>query len=105
MAQKRDDYDEEDSEDAGPSKLTLDKITIVTLIAFIAISVLFLYLLSVKTEATFGLKEIVFAIVSGIVIILFLIWTRFLMTNNKYLGAFISIAGIIAIVYALTRKY
>lgn len=100
---KKEEYDEDD-EEKNP-KLYFDKLTISALIAFIILSELFLYILGTKTGAPFGLKEIIFALFAGISITLFLIWIRFILASNKYMGAFISIAGIASVTYALTRKY
>ena len=105
MAQKKEDYEDEGPEEDSTSKFSLDKSTILALIAFIALSGLFFYFLSIKTETVFGFVQVIFAIITGIVITLFLMWIRFMISSNKYLGAFISIVGIVAIVYALTRKY
>lgn len=100
---KREDYEEDDSEDE--KRFSIDKLTISTAIAFIILCELFLYFLSTKTEASFGLAQIAFAFISGIVLTLYLVWTRFIMASNKYLGSFLSVAGIISVAYALTRKY
>ncbi|MEK6915623.1 MAG: hypothetical protein AABW89_03740 [Nanoarchaeota archaeon] len=103
MAQQKQDEFEDEDEDG--SKFKLDFINVLTVLSLIIISELFLYFLSVKTDSSFGLKEIVFGIFSGIVMSLFLIWVRFIMASNKYLGGIISLVGMISIVYALTRKY
>lgn len=103
MAQKRDEYEED--EDSDNKTFALDKLTILTGISFIVLCELFLYILSTKTDASFGVTQIVFALISGIVLTLYLVWTRFIMASNKYLGSFLSVAGIISVAYALTRKY
>ncbi|MEK6908639.1 MAG: hypothetical protein AABX23_01145 [Nanoarchaeota archaeon] len=103
MAQKRDDYEDEDSDD--DEKLYFDKLTIFIGISFIVLSELFLYFLSIRTGSSYGLKEIAFALITGIVITLFLMWIRFIMSSNKYMGGFIGVAGVISVAYALTRKY
>lgn len=103
--QKKEEFDSEDSGEGLNQRLSFGKLTIFIGVAFIFLAETFLYFLSSKTGASFGLKEIAFGLISGIVITLFLIWARFIMASNKYLGAFISLTGIIAIVYALTRKY
>lgn len=103
MAQKRDDYEEDDyGED---KRFSLDKLTIFTGIAFILICETFFYFLNIKTGYPYGIKEMIFALIAGVVITLYLIWTRFIMASNKYLGAILSVAGIISVAYALTRKY
>lgn len=104
MAQKRDDY-EEDNEDIPNSRFLLDKLTATATIAFIILAELFLYFLKVKTGAEFGIVQIIFGIIAGVVIALFLIWVRFIIAGNKYLGTFISLVAILAVPYALTRKY
>ena len=101
MAQKRDDYDEDSQEE----RFSIDKLTILTGISLILICELFLYFLSAKTQSSFGLTQITFALIAGIVLTLYLIWTRFIMASNRYLGGFLSVAGIISVAYALTRKY
>ena len=107
MAQKLDDYESEETEDEKQKdhRFHLDKITIFTAISFIILCDAFLYLLSVKTSEPFGIVQILFSIMSGAVMALFLVWTRFIMTTNRFMGAFLSIAGIVATSYALTRKY
>ena len=103
MAQKRDDYeDEDDSED---KTFAVDKLTIITAISFIIIAELFFYFLMVKTGASYTWVQIVFGIVTGLVMTLFLVWIRFIMASNRYLGLFLSVAGIISVWYALTRNY
>lgn len=86
-------------------KFHLDKITLFTGIAFIAICELFFYFLSAKTSVDFTIGQIIFGLVAGISLTLFLLWTRFIMASNKYLGGFISLTGILATTYALTRKF
>ncbi len=103
MAQKRDDYeDEDDSED---KTFAVDKLTIITAISFIIIAELFFYFLMVKTGASYTWVQIVFGIITGLVMTLFLVWIRFIMSSNRYLGLFLSVAGIISVWYALTRNY
>jgi hypothetical protein len=104
MAQKRDSY--EDDSDDKPDKIKIfDKITLVTGIVFIILGELFLYLLSVKTGSTFAMKEILFGLISGISLTLFLIWIKYIMAGNKHLGGILGVGGIIAVSYAVTRKY
>lgn len=104
MATKRDDYEEDEDSD-NSKNFALDKLTIITGISFILICELFLYFLSTKTNAPFGIAQIIFALISGLVLTLYLIWTRFIMASNRYLGGFLSLAGIISVAYAVTRKY
>ncbi len=104
MPQKRDAYEEELDIDQD-SKFSFDKMTWFIGLLFIILAELFFYFLSLKTEASFGLKEIIFAFMIGAVTTLFLIWARFIIFINKYLGAFIGFTGIIAITYSLSRKY
>lgn len=101
---KEQDFDNEDSPDPD-LRFTLDYLTIFLVISLILISELFLYFLSVKIDTSFGLKEVVFGLVSAISMALFLIWTRFIMESNKHLGGLIGVAGIISVAYALTKKY
>jgi cation transporter-like permease len=90
MAQKRDSY--EDDSDDEPDKIKIfDKITLVTGIVFIILGELFLYLLSVKTGSTFAMKEILFGLMSGISLTLFLIWIKYIMAGNKHLGGILGV--------------
>jgi|SRR3989338_850466 len=98
------DFDNDDESDQD-QRFTLDYLTIFLVILLILTSELFLYFLSVKTQVSFGFKEIVFGLVSAMSMSLFLIWTRFILVSNKYLGIIIEILGIVAIAYALTKKY
>ncbi len=100
---KRDDY-EEDSDDED-RRFLLDKFTIFTGIFFVLLCEVFFYFLNIKTGSAYGSKEMIFALIAGIVITLYLIWTRFITASNRYLGAFLSVAGIISVAYALTRKF
>lgn len=100
---KRDDYEEDSDEE--DHRFLLDKFTIFTGIALILLCEVFFYFLNMKTGSAYDFKEMIFAIFAGIVITLYLIWTRFIMASNKYLGAILSIAGVISVAYALTRKY
>lgn len=103
MAQKKDDYEDEDnSED---KTFALDKITIITAISFIILAELFFYFLKIKTNADFTWVQIVFGMITGLVMALFLVWIRFIMVSNRYMGSFLSVAGIISVAYAVTRKY
>lgn len=103
MATKKDDFDEDD--DSDDKTFALDKITVITGIAFIILAELFFYFLNVKTNAEYTWVQIVFGIITGLVMALFLVWIRFIMASNKYLGGILSVAGTGAVVYALTRKY
>ena len=98
------DFDNDDESDQD-QRFTLDYLTIFLVILLILTSELFLYFLSVKTQVSFGFKEIVFGLVSAMSMSLFLIWVRFILVSNKYLGIIIEILGIVAIAYALTKKY
>ncbi len=104
MASKRDEYEEDEDSDSSKT-FALDKLTVISTILFIILAELFLYFLNVKTGADYIWVQIVFGILTGLVITLYLVWTRFIMASNKYLGAFLSLAGIISIAYAVTRKY
>lgn len=105
MGSKKDDYEEDDGDESPQSRLFLDKFTIFVLIAFIIIGELFFHFLSIRTGATYGIVQMIFAFMAAIVITLFLVWIRFIMVNNRFMGGFIAIAGIIASAYALTRRY
>jgi hypothetical protein len=104
MAQRKDEYEDEEDQDNN-SKFSIDKLTVFTLLALVIICELFFHFLSLRAGGMYGFKEMIFAVVTGIVMTLFLLWCRFIMASNRFLGGFISVAGIIAFVYALTRKY
>lgn len=104
MAQKRDDYEDDDSEQESQQSYS-DKFTISTSITIIVLAELFLYFLSVKTGALYGLKEMSFGLVAGIVMSLFLVWVRFIMSSNKHTALGIGLLGTGAVAYALTRRY
>ncbi len=98
--------DEEESEEAEEKpgfKIGLS--TIIVGVVFIIIAEAFFYLLSKKTEAPFGFQEIIFGLIVAITITLFLLWTKFLMRSNRYLGAIIGIAGTGAMIYALRTQF
>lgn len=100
---KKEEFDDDD--DSDNKIFALDKLTIITTISLVILSELFFYFLKTKTGADYTWVQIVFGIIVGLVISLFLVWIRFIMASNRYLGGILSVAGIIAIVYALTRKY
>jgi len=107
-AKKDDEFEEdEDSEETEKSKssLSIGISTIITGIIFIIIAEVFFYLLSAKTEAVFGVTEIIFGLIVAITITLFLLWTKFLMRSNRYLGTVIGIAGTGAMIYALSTQF
>lgn len=103
MVSKRD--DDFDSDDEDEPRSTINFSLSIIGIVFLILTQTFLYLLSEKTSSHFGLKQIVFGLIIAIVITLFLAWVRWIMFSNKYAGIFISILAIMAMFYALTRKY
>ena len=103
MATKKEDNFEDDSGDE--SKQVLNFSTIVAGIILLILSETFFYLLSEKTGATFGLTQIIFALILAIVLTLFLLWIRWIMFSDKYTGIFISIVATAGMYYGLTRKY
>ncbi|MBS3083310.1 hypothetical protein J4423_00745 [Candidatus Pacearchaeota archaeon] len=104
MAIKRDDNFEDDEEDSDTNQI-LTFPTILVGVILIILSEAFFYLLSSKTGSPFGLTQMVFALMLAIVITLFLLWIRWIMFSDKYMGLFISLVGTVAMYYALTRKY
>src|SRR3989344_9425494 len=104
MAIKRDDNFEDDDE-GSDQKQVLNFTTVVAGIILLVLSESFLYILSSKTGASFGLKQMFFALTLAIVITLFLLWIRWIMFSNKYMGIFISLIATAGMYYGLTRKY
>ena len=110
MPPRKEDEFEEDDEDAenkekAKSPLLIGMSTIITGILFIIIAEVFFYLLSTKTDEVFGVKEIIFGLIVAILINLFLLWIKFLMRSNRYLGAIIGVAGTGAMIYALRAQF
>ena len=106
MATKRDDYEDE-SEDSSEDKkgFSIGLTTIITGVLFLILVEAFLYLLGTKTEADFGIKQIIFGIALAIVITLFLVWIKYLMQINKHLATIIGIMGTGASIYGVTRNF
>lgn len=108
-AKKEDEFeeDEEDSEETENPKspLSIGISTIIVGIVFIVVAEVFFYLLSSKTETPFGITEIIFGLIVAITITLFLLWIKFLMRSNKYLGTIIGISGTGAMIYALKTQF
>ena len=106
-AKKEDEFEEEDTEDAEEEKpsFRIGLSTIIVGIVFIIIAEAFFYLLSTKTEAVFGVTEIIFGLIVAITITLFLLWVKFIIRSNRYLGAIIGIAGTGAMIYALRTQF
>lgn len=103
MVTKKEDNFEDD--DGDKSKQVLNFTTGVAGIILLILSEAFFYLLSSKTGAPFGLTQMLFALILAIVITLFLLWIRWIMFSNKYMGVFISIVATAGMYYGLTRKY
>ena len=104
MATKKEDNFEDDDESSDQKKVLNFTTAVAGIILFI-LSEAFFYLLSSKTGVSFGLKQIFFALILAIVITLFLLWIRWIMFSNKYMGIFISIVATAGMYYGLTRKY
>lgn len=104
MVTKKEDSFEDDDE-SSDKKQVLDFTTGVAGIILLILSEAFFYLLSSKTGVSFGLKQMLFALILAIVITLFLLWIRWIMFSNKYMGVFISIVATAGMYYGLTRKY
>lgn len=103
VTKKSDDFDSDD--ESSDQKRVLNFTTIVTGIILFILSESFFYLLGSKTGAPFGLTQIMFALVLAIVLTLFLLWIRWIMFSDKYMGIFISIVATAGMYYGLTRKY
>lgn len=103
MASNKGDNFEDDVEE--DSKQALNFTTIVAGIILLILSETFFYLLSSKTGAPFGLTQMLFALMLSIVITLLLLWIRWIMFSDKYMGIFISIIATAGMYYGLTRKY
>ncbi len=108
-AKKEDEFEQDDAEDIEEEKtkspLSIGMSTIITGIIFIIIAEAFFYLLSTKAEAVFGVTEIIFGLIVAVTITLFLLWIKFIMRSNRYLGTIIGIAGTGAMVYALSTQF
>ena len=69
----------------------LNKKIITISIIFLVIPLTFFFLLSQKTEASFGFIQILFSVVFAIIVTLFLLWLKSFMKNRPYLGLIIGI--------------
>ncbi len=107
MPSKRDDYEEEEDSESSEEKkgFSLDALTVVAGVLFIILAESFLYLLAAKTGVLFGVKDILFGIMLGVVITLFFAWLRYMMQMNKHMGFIIGILATAASAYGLTRKF
>jgi|GEM_PF-6969605 len=72
---------------------------------FTAMFVIFFYFLDTSLGAGFGAKEILSALASSVIIALFLLWMRRMIRKNTYLGIAISIAGLVAFIYAFLLRF
>ena len=79
--------------------------TIILGILLLIISNLFLYLLSYKTGADFGLSEIILSATISVIAALFLTWIKFFMAKNPYLGLIIGLVLLSASIYSLRLKF
>lgn len=80
--------------------------TIVIFIAMILIPLAFFFFLSQNSpDISFGLKEIIFSLVFGILATSFLFWTKSLTYTNPYLGTIIGLLTLVGLEYALFLKY
>ncbi|MSS74174.1 hypothetical protein EXS72_00855 [Candidatus Pacearchaeota archaeon] len=108
VIKKEDDFDEEekDSESQDEKKgFSIGISTIITGILFLILVETFLYFLSTKTDAEFGVEKIIFGIIISTAIISFFIWVKYIIQINKHLGTIIGITGTVASVYGLTRQF
>ncbi len=108
VIKKEDDFDEEeeDSENQDEKKgFSVGLSTIIVGILFLILVETFLYLLSIKTDAEFGIGKIISGIIISIAIISFFIWVKYIIQINKHLGTIIGITGTGASVYSLTRQF
>lgn len=74
-------------------------------VPYLVLCIVFFYMLSQKTNANFGLMEIVFSIGAAWLLTLIFGWIRNLILSNPYLGLGIGILTIIAFVSALFARY
>lgn len=79
--------------------------TIILAVVYVVLVMLFFFLLHSKTDAAFGLVEVGFAIISGIILALLLQWNRSIIKKNPYLGLVAGIFVIVTLVYALFLPY
>lgn len=105
MVTKRDEYEEEEDSEPEQKGFSISLSTIIVGTLFLILAQVFLYLLSVKTNTTFGVVGVITGLIMGIVIMLFFAWVEFMMRFNKHLGAVVGAIGIGAAIYGLTRKY
>ena len=56
------------------------------MVIFVLIGIVFFVLLNIVTESGFGLVEILFSIVFGLVVTGILVWTKSISSKNAYLG-------------------
>ena len=107
QSKKEDEFeeDEDTEEEKTKSPLSIGMSTIITGVIFIVIAEAFFYLLSIKANTAFSIKEIIFGLIVAITITLFLLWTKFLMRSNRYLGTVIGIVGTGAMIYALRTQF
>ena len=107
MPTKRDDYEDEEVQETPEEKkrFFLGLSTIILGILFLIICEMFLYLLSTKTDAPFGLTQIILGILLSMLFTMFFSWINYMMHSNKHLGLIIGIAGTGASIYALTRNF
>lgn len=106
MAKERDAEAEElgpDPED--PAGFSPGIMTIIVGVLITIISIIFLYILSIKTPATFGFAQVLYSIALGIVSMFFLYWIHLFMRKNPYLSLIIGLVALAACIYALFVRY
>ncbi len=80
--------------------------TIILFIMMIIIPIAFFYLLSSSVpEESFGMSEIVFSLIFGILTTSFLFWTKSISNSNPYLGTIIGVLALVSLEYALFIRY
>jgi ABC-type multidrug transport system permease subunit len=103
-------YSKDLTEDFGKDSETNQNLkigitTIILGISLLIIILLFLYLLSSKTGANFGIKEITFAIVLSLLITAILRWVKYFMEKNGHLGLVIGLLILGSSIYSLRIKF
>ena len=83
----------------------LEKNNIILFFSILIISFSFFYILNSKTGIGFGITEILFSIVISIFATSSLIWSKSIISKNRYLGVIVGLLLIGLFEYSLYNKY
>ena len=92
-------------EELNKSRFSVGLTTIILAIIMLILPLVFFFLLSQKTEASFGFIQILFSIVFAIIVTLFLLWLKSFMKNRPYLGFIIGLIALGFSNYGLFFRY